>query len=226
MAKRFISTDIFKEQFVKSLQSVHKLFFFYLMTDCDHAGIWNVELDVAELRIGESLNEKEVLNVFGEKIIVFDDGKKWFIPSFIKFQYGELRESVNAHKSVIRLLKFHGLHKYLNPKKEKNQQFMNSSQTVKDMDKDKDKDIIVKENHILIPTKEEFIQFAVEKSNDVDVNAVKLLYTAWKENDWRDSNQKKIKRWKYKLPYALINLPRNKPDPQNNFPKPRNLKRL
>ena len=61
MAKRFIDTDIFKKRNVKDLEAPYKLLFIYLFTDCNHAGIWEVDLDVAEIRLGFSYPEIETI---------------------------------------------------------------------------------------------------------------------------------------------------------------------
>jgi hypothetical protein len=114
MAKRMIDTDIFKKGFVKTLSAKYKLLWLYILNDCNHAGVWEVELDIASIRLGIELteNQKEILDVFGEKIVVFDNGKKWFIPSFIDFQYGELNEKNRAHESVIKILHKYGIYEY------------------------------------------------------------------------------------------------------------------
>lgn len=104
MAKRFIDTDIFKKRFVKTLQAPYKLLWLYILQDCNHAGIWEVDIDVAQIRTGEEFEISECERVFDEKIIVLDGGSKWFIPSFIEFQYGELSEKNRAHAGVISLL--------------------------------------------------------------------------------------------------------------------------
>lgn len=138
MGKRFTDTEKWKKPFMKSLSTVHKLLFLYILDDCDHAGIWHVEPDVANLRLGVSINFAEAKEGLKKHIHIFDNGNKWFIPYFVEFQYGGLNPSVNTHKSVLRRLEQYKLKKYLN------QQLINCSQG--DQDKDKDKDII---NNIL-----------------------------------------------------------------------------
>jgi len=54
-----------------------------------------------------------------------------------------------------------------------------------------------------IPPVEEFIAHALEKKPNVDVEAVKLKYEAWKENDWVNGNGDKIKNWKSSLNNTL-----------------------
>lgn len=109
MAKRFTDTDKWKKSFIKELSAEYKLFWFYLLDDCTHAGIWDVDIEVAELRTGCKLNKEDLIKTFEDKIHIFDDGKKWFIPAFIEFQYGELSEKNKLHISVKALLKKAGL---------------------------------------------------------------------------------------------------------------------
>ena len=104
MAKRFTDTDKWKKGFIKNLPAKYKLLWLYILDDCNHAGIWDTDFEVASIRIGSKINEKEAAQVLAEQIKIFDDGNKWFIPKFIDFQYGQLNENVNAHKSVIKLL--------------------------------------------------------------------------------------------------------------------------
>ena len=104
MAKRFTDTDKWKKGFIKNLPAKYKLLWLYILDDCNHAGIWDTDFEVASIRIGSKINEKEAAQVLSEQIKIFDGGNKWFIPKFIDFQYGQLNENVNAHKSVIKLL--------------------------------------------------------------------------------------------------------------------------
>lgn len=132
MAKRFIDTDIFKKSYIRGLQGRYKLLFFYLITDCNHAGIWECDWDVAILRCGHDYTPESVKENMGDKVIFFDGGEKIFIPSFVEFQYGELNPENRAHKSVIDILKKYNLDK-IKP-------LTRPLQGCKDMDKDKDMD--------------------------------------------------------------------------------------
>ena len=136
MSKRFTDTDKWKKSFFRSLQAPYKLVWIYLLDECNHAGIWNVEFDVLKVRTGFSFSEKELLETFNEKITVFDNGEKWFIKDFIDFQYGVLNEKNKAHNSVLNILskyKIKGLTSSLEGAKDKDKD------KDKDMDKDKDK---------------------------------------------------------------------------------------
>ena len=104
MAKRFTDTEKWKKGFIRNLPTKYKLLWLYILDDCNHAGVWDVDLEVAEIRIGSKINKKEAIKYYSENIKIFDNGNKWFMPKFIDFQYGQLNENVNAHKSVIRLI--------------------------------------------------------------------------------------------------------------------------
>ena len=142
MPKRFTDTNKYKKPFIRGLQGPYKLLWDYLYHDCDHAGIWIVDFEIAQLYLGNDMpvNKIDALKYFnnGEKrIIEFDEGKKWFIKPFIEFQYGILNKDNRVHNSIILELDKYkiqkGLISSLQGAKEKEQD--------KDKDKDKDKDI-------------------------------------------------------------------------------------
>jgi hypothetical protein len=133
MAKRFTDTNKWRKPFIRSLQAPYKLLWFYILDDCDHAGIWIVDMEVAQLRVGQEINKEEAINLFKDRIVIFDQGERWFIPDFIEFQYGDLNPANRAHNSVIsQLRKYELLKEY--------KALTSPLQGVKDKDKDKDKD--------------------------------------------------------------------------------------
>ena len=122
------------------MKAAYKLFWFYICDECDHAGIWDIDFDVACIRIGEDVNEKDALGAFFEKVIVFDGGKKWFFPSFIDFQYGVLDLNNRVHLSVFHKLKKYGLDEYVSIHGKENKTLIRPLEGCKDMDMVKDKD--------------------------------------------------------------------------------------
>ena len=191
MAKRFIDTGLFRKKWIRQLDPSMKLFWIYLLTDCDHAGIWDVDVERASFQIGVELDESTILNTFNRKIVPFKDGK-WFVPKFVDYQYGELNENVNAHKSVIKLLTKYGL--YVD-----NQLLPNSSATVKvnnltvkdkdkDKDKVKDKDKESKKSQLLS------IQIQlIELQKDFKNKDVKVEFEKWQ--DYMSSHGKRYKNY-------------------------------
>jgi len=145
MAKRFTDTNKYKKPFIRGLQGAYKLLWDFLYHDCDHAGIWIVDFEIAQSYIGKDMpvNPKHALTYFNDgevRIIEIDNGKKWFIPSFIEFQYGQLTEKNRAHASVISILLKHSLIDS-SFKINLNKPHTSPLQGGKDMDKDKDKEL-------------------------------------------------------------------------------------
>jgi hypothetical protein len=75
------------------------------------------------------------------------------------------------------------------------QPFNDRSTTVQ---QSKVKESKVKESKV-IPTFEEFKQYAIENKQNVCLDSLKLKYDSWVMNDWKDGNDKEIKKWKPKL---------------------------
>ena len=103
MAKRFVDSDIFKKRWWRKLPPRMKLFYFYMLTQCDHAGMYDVDLELAEFQIGMPVLKKEIDKHLKDHIMEIKDDK-WFIKRFPEFQYGVLNPNVKAHASVIKIL--------------------------------------------------------------------------------------------------------------------------
>lgn len=114
MAKRFTDTNKYKKPFMRSIPGAYKLLWDFLYHDCDHAGIWIVDFQIAQMYIGLDMpiTKDEAIKLFNsdeQRIIELEGGKKWFIPSFIPFQYNQLSTQNRAHLKVIQILKSFGL---------------------------------------------------------------------------------------------------------------------
>ena len=170
MAKRFTDTEKWKKPFIRGLQGAYKLLWLYICDDCDHAGIWQVDIEVAAIRIGEKIDSKEAIKSFDEKIIIFDKGNKWFIPSFLEFQYPSgLNPDNRAHNSVIILLEKYNL------RISNNKPLISPSEGSMDMDmvKDMDKDMVKAEKKIkfkenILLTQKEHLQLIAEFGENVN----------------------------------------------------------
>lgn len=142
MAKRFADTSKYKKAFIRSLPASYKILWDYICLDCDHAGIWYKDFQIAQLLIGEDapVNEADALKYFNEgeeRIVIVEAGKKWVILPFVSFQYGKLNEQNRVHASVLDLLLTSGINLLsLGPSKG----LVSPLQGCKDKDKDKDKD--------------------------------------------------------------------------------------
>lgn len=135
MAKRLTDTMKWSKPFIRSMEAPYKLLWLYILDECDHAGIWQVDFEVAQIRTGEKLELKKAMDFFTGKIQPFSNGEKWFIPGFIDFQYGQLKIDNRAHNSVINVLsKYNLIDENFKP-------LPSTFQGDKDMDKDKDKEL-------------------------------------------------------------------------------------
>ena len=198
MAKRFTDTEKWKKPFIRGLQGAYKLLWLYICDDCDHAGIWQVDMEVAAIRIGEKIDLKEAIKSFDEKIIILDKGNKWFIPSFLEFQYPSGLNSDNrAHNSVIILLEKYNLRiskdkPLISPLKGAMDMDM-----VKDMDKDMvkgEKKVKFKENILL--TQKEHLQLVAEFGEKYVIDFYEYLSAYKIEKSYKTkSDYLTIKRW-------------------------------
>lgn len=142
MAQRFVDTDKYKNLFIRKLPAPYKLLWDYINLDCDHAGIWIVDFEVAQLYLGADapIDREEALEVFNKiesRIIEIDNKKRWYITSFIEDQYGELNPNNRVHASVLNIL---GKYNLIKAKRTKP---LNSPiYGAKDKEKDKDKFIL------------------------------------------------------------------------------------
>lgn len=167
MAKRFIDTEIWKKSWFRQLPPKMKSVWVYLTTNCDHAGIYEVDLELMSFMVGQKVTSKEINDHLGNQISEINGGSKWYLSKFVKFQYGNLNEKVNAHKSVLKQLEKYSIDETLA------KGLINPSQRVKDKDKDMDKDKDKKKVDIksLNSIDKIYLESLQAKHLDVDVKA-------------------------------------------------------
>ena len=150
MPKRFISTDIWDEDWYIDMPIEYKVFWFYIISNCDHAGIFKVNL-----RSFCGLNDIDI--AANEALLYFNKDKErileinkntWFILDFYSFQYGStFNENNKLHISIrtiyekynIDIEKVRGLKEF-----KKSTKSVDKDDQYGVKDKDKDKDNIVK----------------------------------------------------------------------------------
>ncbi len=188
MPKRFTDSDKWKKKWFRCLSNDHKVFWIYVLDQCDHAGIWEVDFEAAEF-FCSGIDEQEIRQVFKKQFQEVDNGKRWFLKDFVDFQYGTLNENNRAHLSVINILKKYKLIKnkdLVSPLNENNigQQGYKDKEQVKDLVKVKEKE-----------TKAEQI-----KKIKVDLPIIQKDFpsvdVANEYEKWIDDMKKKGKIWK------------------------------
>lgn len=133
MAKRFIDTKMWDKSWYRKLSPEHKLLWIYILTKCDHAGILDGDWEAAGFFMGCKISIHDFPEPIKNKMVSIDDDQ-FFIPSFIEYQYGVLRENSKPHLSVLKRLRDKHLDKYID----------RVTITLKDKDKEKvkEKDIV------------------------------------------------------------------------------------
>jgi len=189
MAKRFTDSRKWNDPWFRKLPLQYKLFWYYLLDTCDHAGIYKVDIEHANFCIGKEVDLESILHLFNknkERITVISE-EEWFISGFINFQYGELHENSKTHISVIAILKSKGVYKG----------YTRGMDTTKDKDKvkDKDKDIslyieILDDLNSLINTS---FKHTSKKTQDLIQARISEGYTV---EDFKKVHQNKYKEWK------------------------------
>ena len=108
MSKRFTDSDKWEDPWFRCGSKERKLAWQYLLDKCDHAGIWKKDFELLNFYIGSDYQEKSLLDELnvGKKRIIEVNGTRWFIPSFLLFQYPKgLKSQWKATASVINILK-------------------------------------------------------------------------------------------------------------------------
>ncbi len=80
----------------------------YLCDECDHAGIWIADFDVASLQLGFKVDAEKLEQWLGDKLTRVNDDR-YFIPSFFEFQYGNAKDGFTAKQSALKRLRALGL---------------------------------------------------------------------------------------------------------------------
>lgn len=138
MAKRFTSTEIWSEDWFLDMPSEYKLFWYYMLSTCDHAGVFKVNTKTFCKMNEVILTSSLALNYFNtekQRVRVLSDNL-WLIEDFFQYQYGEIFNPNNrVHDSIEKVYQRHNIEmtsiRGLKDLKDR----------VKDKDKDKDKDI-------------------------------------------------------------------------------------
>ena len=139
MAKRFTETDIWKKKWFRKLSPKMKCAWQFLTAQCNHAGVWEIDIDLMGIFIGDEIEEEELFNSFGDRIEKIGSDKLWLV-DFCSFQYGELKENYNPHKPAIKILEKYNLFSRVAQGLPKACPSLMEKDKEKEKDKDKEKD--------------------------------------------------------------------------------------
>lgn len=107
MAKRFTDTEIWSEDWYLDMPSEYKLLWNFVLSKCNHAGIWKPNKFLFTSTCGQ-VDLKKAVEYFNNgkiRIIVLESGN-WFFPGFFSFQYGtNFNENSKVHLSILKIYK-------------------------------------------------------------------------------------------------------------------------
>lgn len=103
MAKRFTATEIWGEDWFLSMPLEYKLFWYYMLSTCDHAGLFKVNVMVfcgLNKVCVTPAKALEYFNVGKDRIRVINQ-TAWLIEDFFSYQYGEnFNQNNRVHESI------------------------------------------------------------------------------------------------------------------------------
>ena len=104
MSKRFIDTGLFNDSWFMDLSMSAKILWVYLITQCDHAGI--IEINNKLLKTQTDIkNFETVSKELGNRLVRLTE-QYYFVPKFLKFQYPDFPKStVKQQLSAIKRLR-------------------------------------------------------------------------------------------------------------------------
>ena len=106
--KRFTETLKWSDPWFRKLKPESKLLWFWILDNCDAAGVIDPDLELASFQIGYQY-PLDTLCEFGDRVSKLPCGK-YHVVKFIAFQHGEkLSRSCKAHNPVFQSLSQHGI---------------------------------------------------------------------------------------------------------------------
>jgi hypothetical protein len=133
MAKRFTATEKWSDSWYRALPPLHKNGWQYLCDACDAAGIVDLDRELGNFLVGDTLDWDALIEAAGERIVRLSCGKLW-LRRFISFQYGELSRDCIPHRAVLEILgKYAKTERVL-------EEYLKGCQTLQEKEKEKDKD--------------------------------------------------------------------------------------
>lgn len=108
MAKRFTDSEKWKDVWFSELTNDEKIVWLFLLDDCNHSGIWQVNLRRLNFECRTNYTLSDLQKFLGNRVCELSE-EKWFIPKFISFQYPSFPNGSPAIKSVVKILDKEGL---------------------------------------------------------------------------------------------------------------------
>lgn len=106
--KRFTEAFKWSDPWFRKLTPPQKLFWLYICDNCDNAGVWKIDLEMAGFQIGSEIKNDIIneINKGKERIKIFDGNQSLLIKDYINFQIGNIYSNslTNLQKSALALI--------------------------------------------------------------------------------------------------------------------------
>ena len=167
MAKRFIDTGLFDDDWFMELAKDAKILWIYFLTKCDHAGMLKMNVRLCEVQTSiKDLNG--TIKLLGNRIITVSE-RLYFIPKFLQYQYpGFPYSKAKAQLSAIEILTKYGLFEdgKLTVSELLHNSYSNNNNNGNGKSEDESPDC--KERFIIPPTLEMVDRYCKERNNGID----------------------------------------------------------
>ena len=111
MAKRFTSTDKWKDVWFTKLSNEFKIAYIYILDNCDQVGVWDPNFELANFQLKAQIEWSNLFLAMGHDRVLLMNTGAWWLKKFCTFQYGILTDESKSKTSqfYIKLLKQHSL---------------------------------------------------------------------------------------------------------------------
>jgi len=92
MNKRFVDREIFIKEWFFELNKEEKLFYIYVLLNCDSIGVFEYNRPLIKSILGIDLNLTQFLKNINGRIIQLKE-RRLFVPKFVEFQYGKFNNT-------------------------------------------------------------------------------------------------------------------------------------
>ena len=194
MAKRFIDTGLFDDDWFMELAKDAKILWIYFLTKCDHAGLIKLNPKLCEIQTGVK-DISGTIKQLGNRIVTVTE-RLYFIPKFLQYQYpGFPNSKAKAQLSAIEILTKHGL--FIDGKLTVAELLTNSYSNGNGNGNGNKKKESEEKTKFIPPTLEEVKKYFAEKGYK-DSIAVRA-FESYNVAGWVDSKGQKILNWKQKM---------------------------
>jgi hypothetical protein len=103
MVKRFMDADIFKKQWFRKMSNDEKVLWMFITSTCSFDGFWEYDDEVIKFYTGF---DKEIPQQILDKLgMIKIDNNQYFLLSWVRFQYGTLKNTIRPHRRIIERIK-------------------------------------------------------------------------------------------------------------------------